>query len=233
MRPGSPTAVVLRQGPSKLFASIGWDLQTDTFAIGQWCKHKLYPRRCDISEDGQWLRYFALNGRWKSATQGAWAAISRAPYLRAVQLFPIGDTWGGHGQFGAGRVDPTNPAASITLGLYETKLERDGWHPVDSAPATRATSFTKELSGGWRLHKFLTNREAEESHALEPPGAPRLERPTWLWADVDTPRQRLVWSEHGKIFAAALTQDGPAEPRPLFDSGGMTFQAIKAPYDDR
>ena len=233
MRSESPTAVVLRQGPTWLFASIGWDLKTDTFALGQWCKHKIYPRRCDISADGQWLWYFALNGRWKSETRGAWSAISRAPYLHAVQLFPQGNTWGGDAQFSTTPVDPANPGASTTIATYPAKLERNGWLPREPSSSAPSSSFSKELSGGWRLHKLLTSREAEESHMLEPPSGPALARPHWLWADVDAPRQRLLWAEHGKIFAASLSPDGPGAPRQLFDSCGMTFEAIKAPYDDR
>jgi hypothetical protein len=94
MRPESPTAVVLRQGPSKVFCTIGWDLRTDEFTLGQWCRHKIYVDRCDISPDGYWMVYFALNGEWRSETLGAWTAVSIAPYLRAVTLWPAGDTWG-------------------------------------------------------------------------------------------------------------------------------------------
>ena len=99
MRPESSTAVVLRRGGSKVFCVIGWDLTTDRFQVGQWCKHKIYPHRCDISSDGRYLVYFALNGRWQSQTRGSFTAISRAPYLKALYLWPQGDTWGGGGLF--------------------------------------------------------------------------------------------------------------------------------------
>ena len=99
MRPESDTAVVFRRGPSRVFCSIGWNLARDEFKVGQWCKHTIYPERADVSTDGRWLLYFALNGRWKSETRGRWTALSRAPYLKAVKLWPKGDTWDGGGTF--------------------------------------------------------------------------------------------------------------------------------------
>jgi len=74
MRPESPTAVVLRHGPSGVLCTIGWNLRPDVFTVGQWCRHKIYVERCDISPDGYWMVYFALDGRWKSETLGAWTA---------------------------------------------------------------------------------------------------------------------------------------------------------------
>jgi hypothetical protein len=90
-RPESPHAVVLRQGPSKVFCSIGWNLAKDTFSVGQWVKHKLYPERCDISSDGKYLLYFALNGDWNGETKGAWTGLSKAPYLKCVKMWPQGE----------------------------------------------------------------------------------------------------------------------------------------------
>ncbi len=40
-----------------------------------------------------------MNGRWDSETTGSWTAISRAPYLKAIALFPKGDCWNGGGLF--------------------------------------------------------------------------------------------------------------------------------------
>jgi len=60
---------------------------------------RLYERRCDLSPDGQWLLYFAINGKaWREA-KGSWTAISKAPYLKALVLWAKGDTWCGGGLF--------------------------------------------------------------------------------------------------------------------------------------
>jgi len=52
-------AVVFRRGPSDKFAVIGWDRKNDTFTLGQWLRGMIYPRRSDLSPDGEYLIYFA------------------------------------------------------------------------------------------------------------------------------------------------------------------------------
>jgi hypothetical protein len=91
------TAVVIRRGPTRHTAVIGWDRVNDKFKLGQWLYGRIYERRADLSPDGKHLIYFAMNGRWDSSVKGSWSAISRAPYLKAISLFPKGDCWNGGG----------------------------------------------------------------------------------------------------------------------------------------
>src|SRR5262245_51228457 len=93
------TAVVIRRGPSKLVCTFGWNRSDDTFVVGQWLRGRIYERRADVSPDGKYLIYFAMNGRWDSETKGAWTGVSRAPYLKALVLLPKGDCWNGGGLF--------------------------------------------------------------------------------------------------------------------------------------
>jgi hypothetical protein len=95
----SPTAVIIRRGPSKQVCTIGWNRRRNDFRVGQWLKGRIYERRSDLSPDGRHLIYFAMNGRWKSETGGAWTAISRAPFLKAIGLWGKGDCWHGGGLF--------------------------------------------------------------------------------------------------------------------------------------
>src|SRR5688572_16434106 len=95
----TPYGVVIRRGPSKLVCTIGWNREDDTFTTGQWLKGRIYERRCDLSPDGRHLIYFAMNGRWSSPSKGAWTAISRAPWLKALTFLPKGDCWNGGGLF--------------------------------------------------------------------------------------------------------------------------------------
>lgn len=232
MRPESPTAVILRQGPSTTFCSIGWDLRTDELRVGQWVKHKLYVERCDLSPDGYWLVYFALDGAWQSEAQGAWTAVSIAPYLRAVTLWPQGHTWGGGGAFFAPGGDAqasftgwTDPRVVLRSALgYPDKLVRDGW--VRRVQPDK--HFAKPAMRRWELRKYL--RKPVE-HALHHDDGDVIECPTWEWADVDAPRQRVVWAEAGTIFAASLGREGLTGQRALLDTNPMTFEAIVAPYD--
>ena len=94
---GAPTALVIRRGPSKHVATMLWDRESDSFELGQWLKGRIYERRCDVSPDGKHFIYFAMNGKWNQQAQGAWTAVSRTPYLKAIALYPKGDCWHGGG----------------------------------------------------------------------------------------------------------------------------------------
>ncbi|MCC6997922.1 MAG: hypothetical protein IT370_25125 [Deltaproteobacteria bacterium] len=244
MRPGAPRAVVLRQGPSRVFCTIGWDLASDRFTVGQWCKHKLYVHRCDLSADGQWMVYFALDGKWRSETRGAFTALSRAPYLKAVRLWPQGNTWGGGGVLYASQAElPPGLEEQWTAlrqveghnrlggGSYAERLRRDGWTRAGNEKASAGgKAYQRELGAGWVLRKKVV-AETEHHQLRAPDGALRA-LPTWGWAELDRPRSRVVWAEAGVLHAAALGPDGPGTPVQLLDARGMTFEPLRAPYDD-
>lgn len=224
MRPESPVALVIRQGPSRTFCTIAWHLARDRFEVGQWCKHKLYPERGDISPDGKWHVYFALNGRWKSETLGAWTGLAKVPYLKCVKMWPQGDTWGGGGMFVDVREAPHLPPGAplpdtlrITSGTLKYRLERDGW-----------VKFHKPF-GSWRLRKKAPNMGFVEKHELIAADGTVHVRRSWQWADVDAPRKRVVFAEAGRICSVPAS-DPLREPKVLFDANGMTFEAIEAPY---
>ena len=174
------TALVIRRGPSKHTAVIGWDRRTDRFTMGQWLYGRLYERRCDLSPDGEHFLYFAMNGRWDGPAKGAWSAISRAPYLRALTLLPKGDCWHGGGLFldarrcwindGTGHQVARSdaPIARSTEspfadhyggecpGVYYHRLQRDGWRFVEHRDVDdrgAVAVFDKPLRHRWRLRK--------------------------------------------------------------------------------
>lgn len=93
------TGIIIRRGPSKSVCTILWDRKTDKFKLGQWLRGRIYERRSDLSPDGKHFIYFAMNGKWESETKGAWTAISKTPYLKAISLFAKGDCWNGGGLF--------------------------------------------------------------------------------------------------------------------------------------
>lgn len=99
MRPETPLAVIVRRGPAHTAATFGWDRRTDQIQLGQWLRARLFERRSDLSDDGRYLIYFARNGHWQGEALGAWTAISFAPYLKALTLWPKGDCWQGGGLF--------------------------------------------------------------------------------------------------------------------------------------
>jgi len=175
------TAVAIRRGPSKTCCTVEWDRRKDTFRVGQWVRHRIYERRCDLSPDGMYLIYFALNGKWESKTKVSWTAISRVPFLNAIGLWSNGNGWCGGGMFLGPRAywinhfcdDKQLQGAPGGLkkqeaypfkesfggecpGVYYQRLQRDGWtyHGCRrETPNTDYTVFTKPLPKGWVLEK--------------------------------------------------------------------------------
>lgn len=93
-------AVIFRRGPSRWCHVIQWDTRHDRFEHGAWIKGRIYEDKCDISPDGRLLVCFVMKGnRFGSQFKGAWTAVSRTPWLRALIVWPQGTTYGGGGRF--------------------------------------------------------------------------------------------------------------------------------------
>ena len=151
-------AVVIRRGPTEWFRLSLWHTDSDQFEHGQWFKGRIYEQRCDLSPDGSLFLYFAAKQGLsaKSMARGyerTWTAISKPPYLTALALWPIGDTWLGGGLFITQRTIwlnkfPCHPAephpnhrppkrlriiadtklASGNMPVFAKRLNRDGWN---------------------------------------------------------------------------------------------------------
>jgi hypothetical protein len=177
----APAAVIVRRGPSRHTAVIGWNRRTDKFTLGQWLYGRIYERRSDLSPDGKHFIYFAMNGRWQSSSKGSWTAISRAPYLHALAFYAKGDCWHGGGLFtsngeywlndGYGHELQRDTSAltrskkppskaqfgAECLSVYFPRLLRDGWTLVSTTKAdarSSITRFEKEANEHWSLVKF-------------------------------------------------------------------------------
>lgn len=177
------TAVVFRRGPSKQVATFLWDRRKDAFKLGQWLKGRIYERRADLSPDGRYMIYFAMNGKWQTETRGAWVAVSRTPYLKALDLYAKGDCWEGGGLFlsdsrywindryfvrrnvlrhtsGLTRDEAYRPERNYgaeCTGVYYPRLIRDGWTLVEQAEWGQwhaQTIFEKKLTNDWVLRKI-------------------------------------------------------------------------------
>lgn len=173
--------LVIRRGPSKRVATILWDRRRDEFKLGQWLKGRIYERRSDLSPDGTYAIYFAMNGKWSSESRGSWTAISRAPYLKAIALFPKGDCWHGGGLWTGKntywlnddyghtiandttavlrdpKYHPSGNFGGECLGVYYHRLLRDGWELVDRLGDGKRQSkdiFEKNIGKGWTLRKI-------------------------------------------------------------------------------
>ena len=236
----APKAVVFRRGPSGQVCTLGWDLETDTFAMGQWLKGRIYEYRSDLSPDGELMIYFATDfrrpdaiqqlaeklreekfgpiergsGDWDGvsrrvqerkrqleeinrtesdeldkfaaspeASSPSWTAISRAPYLKALDLWFNGTAWNGGGLFLSNRKVWLNaPAPGIATlrrarfdldldvsqdfpfetyfggecpGVYLHRLARDGW--TAKHQAENSVVYEKHLAFGWALQKLFVS----------------------------------------------------------------------------
>ena len=253
MARSAQTAVVIRRGPSRKTALIGWDRKRDKFAVGQWFNGRIDERRSDLSPDGQFLIYFAITGKWGTESKGAYTAISRAPYLKAETLLAKGDTWHGGGLFvsnceywlndGYGhkvvrdqsRARRTKsypwhefpPIGQTTL--YEVRLQMDGWKRLNPGWVDRGgiVYFEKPVGLRWMLRKRVTS--SRERHELVHPGTGRtIALPEWTWADVDG--KRLVWIDAGRLYAGSVDSGGLQDVRLLQDFNPYQFEPLAAPY---
>lgn len=192
----SELGIVIRRGPSKEVASFLWDTDTDSFELGQWFKGRIYERRSDISPDGEHFLYFGLNGLWDVANMGAWSAVSKTPYLKALDLYPTKTTVVGGGRFLdkknyeiagdscppplrkdsglVARQMPSGGDVTPEYDLYVSRLKRDGWLEVsgkegDDENLEATLVLEKSLEHNWRL-KMTVSRSPINSgqpHILE------------------------------------------------------------------
>ncbi len=128
-------------------------------------------------------------------------------------------------------------------GIYYPRLQRDGWRLVASETIARhhhLTSFRKSVGVGWSLQKLAFSKVGEnkpgkgvyyDEHAIvDESNAQVIRKADWEWADFDRKRNRLVWSESGKLFAGKMSDSGIEGIRELYDFNPMKFEPIAAPY---
>lgn len=191
----APAVVLFRRGPSKSVGLFRWDLRDDSIEEGQWFWGRIYPRRCDLSPNGDLLCYFAakFGGPLRS-----WTAISRPPYLTALALWPKGDAWGGGGLFESPR----------RLGLNHGVCE-DGtpWQP---------------LLEGLRLPRRFEVVQLHEGAGRgedEPIESMRLERDGWSWQGTHSVRTESrdgpIWIAYDPPFARTKPLAGSHKREPL------------------
>jgi hypothetical protein len=178
----APVGVVIRRGPSKQVAVLRWDRKTDVVEPGQWLKGRIYPMRSDLSPDGRYMIYFAMNGKWHDDLGGSWTAVSRVPYLTALHLYGWGHCWNGGGLFTSNRGywlnraggapngewlqdshltrgDAPPPGVVPAMGedplIYLPRLQRDGWQLVDerAEKGNHRAILEKPVRAKWTLEK--------------------------------------------------------------------------------
>jgi hypothetical protein len=174
-------AIVIRRGPSKRVCTFEWDRKEDTFTLGQWFKGRIYEKRSDISANGKYWIYFAMNGKWHLKAGGSWTAIAKVPWLKALTLYAKGDGWHGGGLFsynnkywlndGYGHKNlfqssivkrncdyhPRHDYGGESPHVYYNRLQRDGWKLKAHKKISRwngLTIFERQISHDWKLRKI-------------------------------------------------------------------------------
>ncbi len=93
----APVALIIRRG--RWSHLVRWQMDVDTFEPGAWFHGRIYAEKCDLSPQGDLLLYFCHGGAHREGYTDSWTAVSRAPWLYALTLWPWGTTYGGGGRF--------------------------------------------------------------------------------------------------------------------------------------
>ena len=221
--------VILRRGPSKRWHVTLWDTERDRFTKGQWFHGQMYPERCDLSPDGKLFIYFAGKHRRRDEDAGygsTWIAVSRPPYLTALALWPIGDTWGGDSVFldnntvriatstlSWGAIShPAHPKGPLNVVEAHSLPKSDARR--DAAPSCRSGWLTVSPAGTWKkicgdltletTREFRGGHDRSFYHVYRVLGHP-LATFEAQWADWDQ-KGRLVATVGGRVLAGKLAK---------------------------
>lgn len=201
----APVVAVLRRGPSDWCHVGRWDLVALRYEPGAWLRGTIYPQKCDVSPDGRWLAYSALDypgDRW--AGGAIFEAVSRLPWLHALCAWNVGSTYtrGLHFTDEPG----TCPFGPPDVGDASPLLRRYG------LAATRAIQFAVERRNGWVEAPDSEPRSANDSwderrearmEKERPGGGVRLRVEGSYAAFRDSPDQRdpaLYWLARGDAY---------------------------------
>lgn len=254
----SHTGLVIRRGPSKHVGVFAWDRRTNEFELAQWLKGRIYERRSDLSPDGKYWIYMAMNGHWGDNSIGSWTTIARAPWLKAITLYPKNSCWNGGGLFCTNKsywLDENEDIKAKVkssevrrikdyklfgdyggecLHVYYNRLQRDGWSMIGDK---NNAIFLKSISNNWTLKKIchaqINSPEGKgcywDEHQLISPSGEIFEYPSWEWAEwVD---DAIFFAERGCLYKISVSNaDGIGLSELIHDFNEYKFEAIKAPY---
>lgn len=240
----APVAAVFRRGPTD-WSHVGrWHLEEGRYEPGAWLRGRLYPRRSDLSPDGQYLCYFVHNPNTKWEHGQTYVALSRLPWLKALHAFGTCGTWTRGYCFTpdlrTGNPEETNlpipyGLRSIPVIQFATERRR-GWEESTDSPP-RNTRDTWDQHRNARLQK----RQPGGDHVLcvESRGRAggefgREQAVDGMWvsyhletADDARPLDDVQWADwdrNGRLLAA--TRDGKLQIRqPGRDRDTVLFEA--------
>jgi hypothetical protein len=252
--------IIIRRGPLKRTAIIGWNRETDNFIVGQWLKGKIYHYRSDISPNGIYWIYFAMSAK----NAKTWTVVAKTPYLKAIDFYLKNDAWNGGGIFTSNKeywLNETIESKHIyhkksnfkirkeiygnkniigeDPGVYFIRLQRDGWVKINETH--------EKLK-----HKFYFHKNINKSIILCKIFYAGIDHPIGKgcyyeehkiinlknnkeyefpdWEWADIDKDRIVWAEHGKIKEGYIDKDCTINANELFDANNLKYTEIIAPY---
>ncbi len=90
----APVVVILQRRRATLFHVVTVKASTRRLAEGSWFRWKLYPLRCDVSFDGNYMVYLAMGARGTT-----WNGVCRLPWLTTLTEAANMGAWFGGGYF--------------------------------------------------------------------------------------------------------------------------------------
>ncbi|BDC48089.1 hypothetical protein F183_A04050 [Bryobacterales bacterium F-183] len=236
----APVGVVIRRGPTKRWRLTLWDTQQDRFTGGQWFHGSFYPERCDLSPDGNLFSYFAGKFRRRDAESRydvTWIAVSRPPFLTALALWPVGDTWGGQTMFaddGGLHIDtcrehhPDHPAGPLRVWRTYRRSSR-GWTDLPSAedPKSHHPCPAFKQLGELQITRMRTLWKARPRFTLVVRGR-EVAAFEADWADFDQ-HGRLVAAAGGRVLEGVIDSADGLRWRQLADLHDEKPEPIETP----
>jgi hypothetical protein len=196
---------VLRRGPSN-WTHLGlWDLTSEQFQSGSWLRARVYQQRCDVSPDGRYLCYFALNGGAQWSAGGTYIAVSRLPWFTALAA------WGTQGTHTLG-AHFVEDRTSWTLPEPDEGDDGPLRHRYGTA-MTHPQDFAVERRRGW------TDLPGPAQPAGDVRGEPRVERYRVGRPRPGQPKRREhdIWLVASGGYAAHRSMDGRHYRPPAYD----------------
>lgn len=220
----APVVAVFRRGPTR-WAHVGrWDLQRGLYEPGAWLGGRLFPRRSDLSPDGQYLSYFAHKPSATWELGEAYVAVSKLPWLTALHAFRTCGTWTRGYRFAEtpdcddeDRLPIPYRLCSIPPAQFATERRR-GWEEApDSPPRQRPDAWDEQRNArmqkrqpggdlmlcvqslGWAGGEFGEEQAIDGLHASY-----------WIETNDELepldPLQWADWDPNGRLLVA--TRDG-------------------------
>lgn len=228
-RPNVNTALVIVMKSKKATGFFELNFLNNTVTEGQWIQGKIYPRRCDLSENGKHIIYFAAKFHIRNGPT-TWTAVSKFPYFKALDFYDKGDTYNGGGLFLSTNeylLNETYEQKELyknssfivkrgklnnvllddeTEGLYFPKLIRDGWK--DKGENNEVRTFKKtykhyEITKECHIDRTFSEKRSlfYDINEFKINGKTEMKiESDWM----DFKNDKLYWADKGKIFYSNL-----------------------------